>query len=401
MNKAQEYIVQILNHSIHNKKIELDTNEDISWKDILEECKSHNIESLVYYGIHSNTLKTIDKDILELWKKQTFMSNVYQINHIKQISNVLSIFNDKNIPVIVLKGLVIRDLYPKSELRTMGDADILVHEKDMEIVINILNSLGYEEEGRNTYHIEFEKGNSHIEVHWLLTNEGMFKGMDELNNDIWSNTKEVKIGDSNALSMCDEDLLLYLLIHMAQHFICSGFGIRQVCDVLLLVEQRSKFIDWNSFMIKAKRNGIDKFTMSIFAICNKLFGMSIPDELEQYKIREEKNINLIIDAIFANGVHGYSDKIAIRAKQLAYENNNNKASIIASFRCVYFPSSDKLGDKYGYAKKYKLLLPVAWIHRFVNTIFRKDYSVSDKIKLSMQGSNISKKHSELLSWLEL
>ena len=41
------------------------------------------------------------------------MSNVYQINHIKQISNILSIFNDKNIPIIVLKGLVIRDLYPK------------------------------------------------------------------------------------------------------------------------------------------------------------------------------------------------------------------------------------------------------------------------------------------------
>lgn len=401
MNKAQEYIVQILNHSIHNKKMELDTNEDISWKDILEECKSHNIEALVYYGIHSNTLKTIDKETLESWKKQTFMSNIYQINHIKQISNVLSIFNDKNIPVIVLKGLVIRDLYPKSELRTMGDADILVHEKDMETVINILNSLGYEEESRNTYHIEFEKGNSHIEVHWLLTNEGMFKGMDEFNNHIWSNTKKVKIGESNALSMCDEDLLLYLCIHMAKHFINSGFGIRQVCDVFLLVDQRNKFIDWNRFMIKAKRSGIDKFTMSIFAICNKLFGMSIPDELEQYKIREEKNINLIIDAIFANGVHGHSDKIAIRAKQLAYENNNNKASIIASFRRVYFPSSDKLGDKYGYAKKYKLLLPVAWIHRFVNTIFRKDYSVSDKVKLSMQGANISKKHSELLNWLEL
>lgn len=401
MNKAQEYIVKILNHSIHNKKMELDTNEDISWKDILEECKSHNIESLVYYGINSNTLKTIDKDTLESWKKQTFMSNIYQINHIKQISNILSILNDKNIPVIVLKGLVIRDLYPKSELRTMGDADVLVNEKDIETVINILNSLGYEEKGRNAFHIEFEKGNSHIEVHWTLANENMFDGIVEFNNEIWSNAVEVKVGDSKAFSMCDEDLLLYLCIHMAKHFINGGFGIRQVCDVFLLVEQRNKFIDWNIFMIKAKRSGIDKFTMSIFAICNKLFGMSIPDELEKYKIREEKNINLVIDAIFANGVHGHSDKIAIRAKQLAYENNNNKASIIASFRRVYFPPSDKLGDKYGYAKKYKLLLPVAWIHRFVNTIFRKDYSVSDKVKLSMQGANISKKHSELLRWLEL
>ena len=401
MNKAQEYIVQILNHSIHNKKIELDTNEDISWKDILEECKSHNIESLVYYGINSNTLKTIDKEILEYWKKQTFMSNVYQINHIKQISNILSIFNDKNIPIIVLKGLVIRDLYPKSELRTMGDADILIHEKDIETVIEILDNRGYKEEDRDTYHIEFGKGNSHIEVHWSLTNEGMFNEIDEFNNEIWLNAVEVKIGASKALSMCDEDLLVYLCIHMAKHFINSGFGIRQVCDVLLLVEQRSKFIDWNRFMIKAKRSGIDKFTMSIFAICNKLFEMSIPDELEKYKVRDEKNITLIVDDIFANGVHGYRDKMSTKIKQLTYENNKKKVSYISSFRRLYFPSSDNLCEKYGYAKKYKLLLPVAWIHRFVNTIFRKDYSVSDKIKLSMQGANISKKHSELLSWLEL
>ena len=42
--------------------------------------------------------------------------------------------------------------------------------------------------------------------------------------------------------MCDEDLLVYLCIHMAKHFINSGFGIRQVCDVLLLVEQRSSLL---------------------------------------------------------------------------------------------------------------------------------------------------------------
>ena len=47
----------------------------------------------------------------------------------------------------------------------MGDADILIHEKDIETVIEILDNLGYKEEDRDTYHIEFGKGNSHIEVH--------------------------------------------------------------------------------------------------------------------------------------------------------------------------------------------------------------------------------------------
>lgn len=401
MNEIQSYIIQSLNYSLRGKKIDIPLNDEFNWEELIEECRRHQILSLVYSGISKEYLKNIDNNTLENWKKETFLSGVYQINHIKQISNVLNIFNDNNIPVIVLKGLVVRDLYPKSELRTMGDADILVHEKDLDKVSSILTGIGYVEYNRNAFHIEFCKGNFYIEVHWTLANENIFDRVVEFKNELWERAVEVNIGDSNALSMCDEDLLLYLCIHMAKHFIDGGFGIRQVCDVMLVVEQRGKFINWNSFIIKAKRIKIDKFIMSIFAICNKLFSMSIPNELQKYKVREDKYMNLIVEAIFANGVHGHSDKIDLMAKQLAYENNNNKASIRVSFRRIYFPSSDKLGDKYGYAKKYKLLLPVAWIHRLINAIFRKDYSVADKIKLSMKGANISKKHGELLNWLEL
>ena len=49
------------------------------------------------------------------------------------------IFNKNNIPVIVLKGLVVRDLFPNPTLRTMCDADILVKEKDLENVIQMKN----------------------------------------------------------------------------------------------------------------------------------------------------------------------------------------------------------------------------------------------------------------------
>ena len=401
MNKVQENIVEILKYSIHNKKIELNKKENVLWHEVFEECKKHNIEALVYYGIHLNTLKNIDRDIIERWKKQTFMSNVYQINHINQISNILSILKDKDIPVIVLKGLVIRDLYPKSELRTMGDADILVHKKDIDKVINILNNLGYEEEDRHDPHIEFMKNNSKIEVHWSLTNEGMFNGMDEFNHEIWLNSIEVKIGDSAALSMCNEDLLLYLCIHMAKHFKYSGFGIRQLCDVLCLVEKCGNSINWDSFMKKAKRSGIDKFSICIFSICNKLFEMSIPDELEYFYIEEDEYLDLIINNIFYNGVHGKKDKVESRVKMLSNNNDICKTNFLISFKNIYFPHSEKLGKRYEYAKKNKAFLPIAWIHRIINTIFRTDYSLSDKINLSIKSTGISKKHSELLNWLEL
>ena len=401
MNEIQSYIIKNLNYSLRGKKMDIPLNDEFNWAELIEECRQHQILSLVYSGISKESLKNIDNNILEQWKKETFMSGVYQINHIKQISSVLNIFDANNIPVIVLKGLVVRDLYPKSELRTMGDADILVHEKDLDKVSSILTGLGYVEYNRNEFHIEFCKGNSYIEVHWTLANENIFDEIVEFKNELWERAVEVNIGDSKALSMCDEDLLLYLCIHMAKHFIDGGFGIRPVCDVMLVVEERGKFINWNSFIIKAKRIKIDKFIMSIFAICNKLFSMSIPNELQKYKVREDKYINLIIEAIFESYVHGSRDKVTAVSKYLGYKSYSKKFSSIAIFRHLYFPPIEKLSERYRYAKKYKLLLPVAWIHRFVNTIFRKDYSLSDKVKLFMQGTNISKKHSELLNWLEL
>lgn len=401
MNEIQSYIIKNLNYSLRGKKTDIPLNTNINWNEVIEECRQHQISSLVYSGISKESLKNIDKNTLDKWKRETFMSVVYQINHIKQISNVLSILNTNNIPVIVLKGLVVRDLYPKSELRTMGDADILVHEKDLNKVNDILINLGYIKKQSHTFHTVYIKGNSHIEVHWTLANEEMFNGIAEFKDETWERAIDVNVGESKSLSMCDEDLLLYCCIHMAKHFINSGFGIRQVCDVLLLVEKRGQYIDWNSFVNRSKRKGVYKFTMSIFAICNRLFEMRIPDELKEFIEFDNVYLDELIDAIWKSGVHGKRNKVWILTRQVTREGKRLKNNWIGRIKKIYFPNGNSLSERYSYAKNNKVLLPVAWIHRILNAMFRKGYSISDKIRLFLYGSSISKRHGELLKWLEL
>lgn len=399
MNTVQSYIIKILNHSLRGKNMDIPLNTELNWSELIEECKQHQISSLLYYGISKKSLKNIDNDIVERLKKETFMSGVYQINHIKQISKILSIFNENNISTIVLKGLVVRDLYPKSELRTMGDADILVHENDLNNVINILKNEGYMECAKCEYDIVFSRGNSRIEVHWTLVNEEMFDGISEFKDEIWRNAVEVNIGDSKALSMCDEDLLIYLCLHMAKHIKNSGFGIRQICDVFLIVEKRADNINWNSFIEKAKIYGIYKFSLGIFAICNKLFEINIPTELKDEVKIDEKYFNLLLDNIFSSGVHGHKDILSTTVKSfgMANEKINSKDKI----KNIYFPKVYRLSDRYNYAKNNKLLLPIAWVHRIIRCIFDKDYSLSDKIRMCVSSRNILKNHRDLLDWLEL
>lgn len=397
MNKIQSQLIEFLNSAIHGEKIECSSN-DIQWEGLLEEARAHNVQSLVYSGIGSKTLSNINKETSEQWKKETFLSGVYQLNHINQISYVLNELNQINIPVIVLKGLVIRDLYPKSELRTMSDADILVEEENLEKVKELLLKLGYEETGITPFHLNYEKNNLKIELHWNISIEEHFEGVTKYVEDMWENAVEVQIGTSKALSMNYDDLAIYLCMHMAKHLRSCGFGVRQLCDLVLLVEQKGSLINWKNFILKTKGFGIDKFSVIIFQMCKKLFNLSIPKELENYTNVDGIFLDMLTQEILDSGVHGKRDEDKILAKLAAYRLEKKEDATLVKYIKYMFPSVKYLdASKYGYAKRNKILLPIAWIHR----AFTKERNLSQKVKFLLFGMSETKKKEKILKWLEI
>ena len=399
MNLVERQVVDYLNSAMRGKKIEIEKEDNIDWQKILEELKAHKVEALVYSALKKDTINNIDKEVANKWKRDTFQSGVYQLNHIKQVEYVLNLFNEKKIPVIVLKGLVIRDMYPRPELRTMCDADILVHKEDLEKVRELLLSIGYVETESSDVHLNFFKGSTHIEVHWIITKEHYFDEIPALEDDIWKNAVEVQVGQSKALSMGNEDFVMHLCLHMAAHLIDRGFGIRQVCDLVLFVEQRGNSINWAEFLEKVKLCGIETFSKVIFALSKELFNIEIPDELK-CEI-DEKIVNTLADDIFSSGVHGKRDMASLFAKELAYDGNNKNDSVISKYMKFLFPQVDQMSDKYDYAKNNKLLTPVAWGHHLCAGVFNKDYSVKDKVKFATSSASISQKRSKLIKRLEL
>lgn len=85
----------------------------------------------------------------------------------------------------MLKGLVIRDLYPMLELRIMCDADILVHKEDLDRVRMLLISIWYMETESSDVHLNFFRKSTHIEVHRVITKEYYFHEIPILEEEIW------------------------------------------------------------------------------------------------------------------------------------------------------------------------------------------------------------------------
>lgn len=410
MNSTQSQLIELLSSAMHETKMEIDSVKKVKWKSIIKESEAHNVKGLVYSAINkSEYLKYIKKESLEQWKRDTLFTGVYQIQHIREISKVLKVFNKENIPVLVLKGLVVREFYPKPELRTMGDADVLVKKEDLSRIKKLLKDLGYSElrdlENHGAHIVFVHNNHFPIEVHWVLTNKDYFRGEPVFENQIWENAIKVKVGESDALSLSFEDLAVHLCIHMAVHSVASGFGIRQLCDLVLLVEKKGHLIDWSSFQNKVKECGIEKFTISLFLICGQLFKMAIPQELNDIKLVEEQLLKLLINDIFSSGVHGARSTSGMFGTSLAHSSPNldslDSVGTVKRFIMLLFPPNNKLSDRYSYAKKNTILLPIAWIHHFGRGIFNKEYSFLNKIKFLVSTVYTSKRKNKLLHQLEL
>ena len=404
MTNIEKELINLLSNSIRGNKYQNVEIDNLNFKKLFEEAKHHKVEGLIYNAIDkSQNFNSNNLDVLQEQKRNTLNTIMSQSSHVKLVSNVLEEFNKNNIPVIALKGLYVRELVPNPNLRTMCDADVLVHTEDLDKIESLLTSIGYikhEEYDEHGAHHVYYNHQTVIEVHWRLSNKEFYKGDTSFEDHLWDSVFEFSINNVKTLCLGLEDLALHLCIHMAVHLACHGFGIRQLCDLVLLVEKKGDIIDWNLFLEKAKASGIEKFSLTIFKVCNVLFNMEIPNELNAAKDLSEKYIDLFIADIFNNGVSGRKDESSIFANEMAFDTDPN-ASITKKFLGLLFPLPDKLNDKYSYAKKCKILLPIAWIHHLFEGIINKDYSLTSKLKILLNTINTAKKRNKLMNWLEI
>lgn len=401
MEKYQDQIIDLLNASIHDRKPELNYSKDVDWDKIIEESNAHSITGLLYPALKKYDNSKLDVDVLNSLKKSTFISAVQQSKHIKNTAKILELFNKNNIPVIVLKGLVIRNYYPMPDLRTMCDSDVIIHKEDLEKVRTLLLNEGFREEEDAGHHIAFLKPGFNLEVHWTLANETFRKGQECFQEHIWNDARKIQVDGVDTLALSLEDQALHFCAHMASHMAISGFGVRQLADLVLLVEHEGKNINWNNFIEKAKKSGLHKFSIGMFKVCNYLFNMEIPKELKDNN-NDEEVIKLVINDIFTGGVYGQRDLSFTFRAQVGYDiEEDNTISMIKRYIQIILPPPSKLSDRYGYAKKYKILLPIAWIHHIWVGITTKEYDKESKKKFLTSTISNAKSRNKVVRWLEL
>ena len=149
--------------------------------------------------------------------------------------------------------------------------------------------------------------------------------------------------------------------------------------------------------------GLERFSVTVLNLCNMYFNMEVPNELKCDSKQYNKYTEMLMNQILDGGAYGNRDLSHMFANQIAVDSDYNKGKVDISLRHkeIIFPKVDEMSERYNYAKKYKILKPIAYIHHLLAGLFRKEYQIKDKFNFITKGSTIAIEKNELINWLQI
>ena len=185
------------------------------------------------------------------------------------------------IPFCILKGIAASADYPVPELRKAGDIDILLtNPKDADRAAEELKTLGFEKEDEqhSLHHISMSnKDGLEIEVHTMLAepfdNGRINSYIDSLLKECEKNIIRKEIMGAELPCLADAYHAYELLLHMLQHFLRAGFGVKLLCDWVVLWNRGISEEDREIYLRLISDSGVKGFSDMITRTCIKYLGM--------------------------------------------------------------------------------------------------------------------------------
>ena len=345
-------VITLVKSAITGQSCEVPSDVDL--KELYKFARKQNIIPLIYYGMVNSNFG-VDTEIGEKF----FLSTCQYVSVAEQqdelISRLLCEFDKQNIKYMTLKGTTLRALYPKSEMRAMGDSDILIDLEQYDTIKPIMQNLGYTEGVVSDHELVWIKDCVCIELHKRLI-PSYNKDYYAYFGDGWNKAQAVESG--TRYKMSDEDNLVYLLTHFAKHFRDGGIGIKHLVDIKLYLEQCK--LDFQYLQNQFEDLKLWEFFNNLRKTISVWFDGVEDDDVTR----------AITERILSGGAFGlaslYKASDTLK-KQKSGKNKNRFQKFISTVflpyknMCLLFPI----------LKKIPILLPFFWVWRIIYTAFNK------------------------------
>ncbi len=351
MNELQIGIISLIKAALTEERTSLPDNFD--WEAALKTAKKHQIIPMLYYGIKNSDI-TPPVDVMQTLERSTLENIFVSQNQLFALNELYKAFDENKIDYLPLKGSVLKYIYPKPELRPMGDADILIKEEQYPTIKKLMQDMDYNEKLESDHELIWDKkGTLHIELHKRL--------IPSYNKDYYAyykNAWSFAICEKNCrYNMRNEDNYIYLFTHYTKHYRDGGIGIRHMTD-LYVFEAANTELDYNYIVKELKKLQLFEFYKNTKHTLDVWFCEKQPDVMSDF----------ITDKIFSSGSYGTHT-----SRKLSFETRISGKSQNNRFLRRAFPTYSQMRLIFPILKRCPVLLPFLWVVRWVRAIlFRRN-----------------------------
>lgn len=252
----------------------------VDWNAVLHEASQQAV-LLSVFDRAAAYKDYIPEDVYAHWFGKVSRSLMRNLQISKGQQNLVALLGKHGVSYVILKGEASAAYYTRPDLRHLGDIDFLIKPDQTERVTDLLLTDGYVKSDHvDVWHILFTKARVAFEMHFALP--GMPEGpagewIRKATSELWNGIERQSSIGGGFSAPSDWHHGLILLLHMQQHMLNDGLGLRHLCDWAAFVNKTHGRDFWPEQLLPLlKEVGLLKYAAVMTRICAEYLGISCP-----------------------------------------------------------------------------------------------------------------------------
>ena len=371
--------------------------ENVDWPAVFALAGQQKLLPIVFEAVRKTPAAAENAALFAAVKQQVIGQVLNQTVRSAEFADLYLKLRAAGLHPIVVKGQLCSRLYPLKDHRISADDDLYISDAEFmachkQLLANGLTTDTPADELASADEVPYTKGGSplYIELHRRLFDSSE-DAHDELNR-FFADLNLVEI--DGFLAMPPHEHLLYLLLHAYKHFVRSGIGLRQFCDIGLWARAYHGEIGWQRLHDQCESVHAATFAAAAFCIARDDLGIEfdLPAPWDG-----SIDVEPLLHDTLCGGVYGSNDLTRLHSSTVTLNavkasRTGEKSSVLRTV----FPKREYLERRYPYLKKRPYLLPVAWAQRLAHYAGEKktgaDNSASGSIKLAKERIELMKRY---------
>ena len=339
-------------------------------------ARTRGIENIVAYGM-ADKKDEMPPEVWALFEKSIYRAMAQEVEQEKALSMLLSALSEKEIPHMILKGYVLKALYPSTDMRYMGDIDILLPPCHSEAARKILQGMGFRINFENMRELNAVNDRGvDLEIHLDMVSPD-YADWHAYYEDIWE--RAIK-GEGYAYSLSDEDYFIYHIVHLTKHYKGTGIGPRVFLDVFLYLSKKRESLDFSYLEKELTKLGLWAFAKNVIALSEMWFG-----EGERTPLLSDMEKYVLASNLYGSEAHAAAH-LAVR---------EIKSGKVRTALRMAFPSLHTMSILYPVLRTKKYLLWFYYIKRLFDRFLH-----GRKTKAPVKTEETAKKAAEVAAHFE-